>query len=120
MGVDGTWWYLVEEEDLEQERSRQLRFSAGSLLSGRTDERIGVYSVDGDELTILLRDGSRVVATMHPFNPTMISGDYLEGAGADMLRVPVTLLLIDGAVTPAVRRTPKLFARFLHLLRGFR
>lgn len=78
MQLDGTWWYLVGEEPFNEETTRQFAFVDGELLDGRTDERRGSYTVEGDRLTIDLAEGVQIVAKVPVDEPTLISATMIE------------------------------------------
>ena len=78
MKLDGTWWYLVGEEPFNEDTTRQFAFVDGELLDARTDARRGSYTVEGDQLTIELPEGVKVVATVPEEEPALISATMIE------------------------------------------
>ncbi|WP_313534417.1 hypothetical protein [Sphingomonas sp.] len=89
MDFEGTWWLLIEEAGFNEQNTPQLTMGAGEVLDGRTDQRLGAYSLAEDEITIQL-GGSKIVAHVRP-GATSISGNLFSGKGRREMVLPITL-----------------------------
>lgn len=100
MQIDGAWWYLVEEEPFDPERTKQLSFDDGAVLDARTDERIGAYAVDGDKLVAHMADGTQIVATVRESESTVVSATLIENHGDEEIQLPALLSRTEARVLP--------------------
>jgi hypothetical protein len=96
MNIDGSWWYLMDEEPFDENITRQLSFTDGMVLDARTDERLGAYSIEGDRLEVQLDSGVRIVGITTDATPTFISATAQDGE----FSVPVLLNRTEGRVIP--------------------
>lgn len=96
MNIDGTWWYLLDEEPFDENITRQLSFVDGVVLDARTDERLGSYVIDGDRLEAQLNTGVRIIGTTTDPEPSFISATAKDGE----FSIPVLLSRTEARVIP--------------------
>lgn len=102
MLIEGTWWFLVDEEPFDADRTQQLRFEHGSLIDAPSEQRIGSYTVEGDKLTATF-EGSRgkILATVRQDPPLLMSANLVEElADGGSHCSPVLLTRAEAVVLP--------------------